>query len=368
VVDEFGFTEETGIPIKLESASSAMEDIAKLTTYFRSGTSPYDVLMASDEMFGGFVRAGWFEPLDDALPQGFWDDFPASMDDMIANWHKYEGKTYRVPHEFAFSLFWYRQDWFNQLGVEPPSSWDEIVEIGTRLKDEYPNRYMFGDALGKDGYLYVYIALMTIQAGGNPFEADEGFRKALKFTHDMIYEHEVFPKSALNKTYDQINQDYMNDRIAILRQWPYFHSATRGNDSWYEEGKAEVMLPPEGPANNKVWVGGHGWSVPKHSENIENAKEFITFITKPEVATRMAELNSFFMVPRKSTMKELGDQEFAGFLKKYSDAGVFASRPFHPKISEAQTAVEDAAHAYLSNQMSLDEAVDFCKSKLEDLK
>ena len=54
----------------------------------------------------------------------------------------------------------------------------------------------------------------------------------------------------------------------------------------------------------------------------------------------------------------------APFLKMYSEAGVIATRQFHEKFVEAVAAVEDAASSYLSDQISLDEAIEQTKNQL----
>ena len=201
------------------------------------------------------------------------------------------------------------------------------------------------------------MAYLTIQAGGNIFEFDEGTRIAFQFVHDMIYKYKIFPKEALNKNYDQINEDYMKDRVAMMRQWPYFYSVTRGNKPWYEEGKAAIALPPKGPANNKSWAGSWGWDVPKFAKEKSAAKEFVRFITSKEIAPKLAEANSWFVNPRYSVLAALGGKGLAKYVKMYSDAGIPTGRPFHPRIAEAQSIVDDMASAYLIGQMSLDEAM-----------
>jgi hypothetical protein len=51
----------------------------------------------------------------------------------------------------------------------------------------------------------------------------------------------------------------------------------------------------------------------------------------------------------------------------YTDAGVIGVRPFHANFVEALTILEDTASAYLTNQMSLDDALEQTKAQLKDL-
>ncbi len=360
------FETMTGIRVTLESMpSSGTDALTKLTTYYRAGMSPYDVVSNADEASPAFARAGWLEPLNQYLPEDFFNDFPPSMLESEQVWNWIDGDVYRVRHSFEFGYFFYRDDWFQEMGFTVPSDWDEMVDVAAKFRDQ--GKIGIQDALSKPALLYVYIAYLTVQAGGDPFMFDEGFQGAAQFLYDMIHEHQVFPREALAKNYDQINEDYMNDRVAMMRQWPYFYSVTRGNEAWYEEGKAALALPPAGPAGSYSWAGGWGWEIPKYSENKEAAGEFLRFILSKEIAPRLAEAQSWFLNPRYSVMDYVGDEGLARYMKWYSDHNVPFPRPYHPRIAEAQSIVEDMVSAFLIDQMTLEEAVRQGKEMMEDL-
>ena len=363
VLDEFKFTEETGHTVRFESSSAGTEDIAKLTTAFRGGNSPYDVLMASDEVFSSFVGNGWLAPLDEVYDAATADDF-AAMKDAIAVWSQKDGHTYRIPLEFAFSIYWDRGDMLKEWGLNPPRTWEDL-EANAAVAKEH-GVYGFGDALGKGAFGYVYLAALTVQAGGDPFACDAPLQTSIEWTKSML-DKGYFPESAINMTYDQINQEYLNGKILTLRQWPYFYSVTHDNKDFWAEGKADVVLPPKGPAAAKVWTGGHGWAVPASAPHLEAGKAFVKFISRPDVQIALAKQNSFFVVPRKSLLEAMKDDTFVGILNSYVAADAFAARPFHPQLVAAQGVVEDTAHAYWTGQMSIDDAMAFCKSQIAAL-
>lgn len=364
VITDFKFTEETGHTVRFESSSAGNEDIAKLTTAFRGGNSPYDVLMASDEVFASFVGNGWLAELDSVFDGAVADDFSAEMADAIKVWSQKDGHTYRVPLEFAFSIYWNRGDLLKEWGLGVPKTWADLEANAATAKEK--GMFGFADALGKGAFGYVYLAAATIQAGGDPFACDDGYRTAVDWTKKQI-DAGYFPQEAINMTYDQLNQEYLNNKLLTIRQWPYFYSVTHDNKDFYAEGKADWMLPPAGPANAKVWTGGHGWAVPASAPHLDAAKQFVAFISRAEVQIALAEQNSFFVVPRKSLLEAMKDDEFVAIMNAYLDAGAFAARPFHPQLVAAQGIVEDAAHAYWTGQMSLDDAQAFCKSQIAAL-
>lgn len=358
--------EQTGNTVELESGpTTGQEMVTKYAPAFQSESSPVDVISDADDSGPIFYRAGWIEPLDDVVPEETWNDFPDIFDEQIETWHSYNGHRYRVPHEFAIGYNWYRQDWFEEQGANPPETWEDFVSIGK----EFTNPPVYGtlEAIKKPGLTYVYMAYLCSQSGGDIFSFDEGTATAFQFAYDLIYEHEIMPESALSMDYSTQNEEYMNDHVAMMRQWPFFWDVARGNDEWYEQGKAKIMLPPAGQAGAKSWWGGWGFSVPKFAPNKEEALDLVRFITSVENAPTLAENNSWFIMPRNSIIDAMSENAFVQEMQRYVDEGVPAPRPFHPKISEAQSVVDDVASLFLTNQISLDEALQQGKQRIDEL-
>lgn len=355
----------TGNTVTLESGPvSGQEMITKYAPAFQSESSPVDVFSDADDSSPTFMRAGWLEPLDTAIPQATWDDFPESFKGQIETWHSLEGKKYRVPHEFAIGYTFYRKDLLDAKNVKAPTTWDEVVSLGKELTA--PPVYGTLEALIKPGLMYVYIAYLAAQSGGNPFDFDDGTAQALQFAHDLIYTHKIMPETALSMDYTQQNEEYLNGNGMFMRQWPFFWDVSRA-DTRYKEGMAEIALPPAGPAGAKSWWGGWGFSVPKFAPNKEEALDLVAFITAPENISRMALGQSFLATPRASILTALGDGGLAPYMKLYADNNVPSARPFHPKVAEAQAVVDDVAALYLTNQSSLEDAIKTGKERIAQL-
>ena len=184
-----------------------------------------------------------------------------------------------------------------------------------------------------------------------------------------MHDDKVLNPASLQKDYDAINQDYIADRIFFMRQWPYFYDVARAATDWYQEGKAEIALPPVGPGGAEVssYAAGWGFGIPRTAPNVDAAKELVSFLVSKENAGQMAKIDTWYLSARNSVLEVAGDDGIAPYLKMYSDAGVIGTRPFHEKFVEAVAAVEDAASSYLSDQISLDDAVEQTKTRLATL-
>ncbi|MBN8619287.1 MAG: extracellular solute-binding protein [Anaerolineae bacterium] len=353
------FEAATGLTVQLEGGPVSGNDmLTRYASSFASGESPVDVMSDADDSSPTFMRAGWVQPLNDIIPQETWDDFPNSMKDHIDGFLSIDGVRYRIPHEFAVGYFFNRQDWLDEKGLSAPATWEELVNAGKEFSDPANGVWGTTDGLIKPALLYVFIAYLTAQAGGKVFEFDEATGDALQFLHDMIHTHKIFPETALNNDYTAQNELYMADKVAFMRQWPFFQGVAEGNADWFAPEKIVISVPPAGPAGSKSWIGGWGFSIPTFAPNPDGAAELIRFLTSKEIAPVLAEQQGFLLTPRASILEVL-DQEnpLVQAMSLYAAEDVFAARPFHPRVAEAQTVVDDMASLFLSNQASLSDVL-----------
>lgn len=349
--------QQSGMTVTLESGpTTGQEMMTKYSPAFQSKTSPVDVVSVDDVSGPAFARAGWIIPLDDVIPAETWQDFPASFlppPDQDP-FHSFEGKRYRVPHEFAVGYFWHRKDWFDEKGIAAPKTWEEFVQIGK----EFTKDPVWGTTEGmlKPGLPFVYLAYLTVQAGGDIFKFDDGTATAFQYCYDLIHTHKIMSDTVLNQDYTQQNDLYMKDRVAMMRQWPYFWSVARDNKEWYQEGRADIQLPPAGPAGPKSWWGGWGFSVPTYAPNLEAAKSLIAWVTNNKNAPVLANGQSWFVMPRASILAVM-TEGLPVYMKLYSDNNCLVPRPYNPRQADAEVVVDDVGQLYLTNQMSLADAM-----------
>ncbi|MEJ2556239.1 MAG: extracellular solute-binding protein [Anaerolineae bacterium] len=370
------FTEQTGIEAEIVLRTDTKEtELARLAAAVQSGTSPYDIIDFEDELTTSFSQAGYVIGLDDLLPADFWDDFSPEMIAYSKTWSTYKGETFRVIHNWEMPYWWYRKDWFDEKGVAVPTTWDEVKPLGEVFTDEATGVWASEDGLIKGAFLNVYLAWITLQAGGNPFDVGEPYKMALEYIYDLMYTSNVLNPASLQKDYNTQNGDYIADKVAFMRQWPFFGDVARSEDNkaWFSEDKVAVALPPVGPGGKggSTYTAAWGWGIVKTSPNLEAAKETLKFLVSKDFAVEAMKLTPpafWFLSARKSVLAAAPqDNWLVKQMKMYTDAGVIGVRPFHPRFVEALTILEDTAAAYLTKQISLDESMTQAKDQLVKL-
>jgi multiple sugar transport system substrate-binding protein len=361
VLADLQFTKKTGIQVEVKvRPGDANAMITQMTSAIQAGTTPYDVIDFEDEVATTLSRARWLLPLNDLVNTRFWADWPKPMIDLTNVWDRFDGELFRIHHNYEACYWWYRKDWFDREGVKVPKTWADVTKLGSVFTDPGRKIYASEDGL-KTGtaFFQVYLAWLTRQAGGQPFGVGPRYQEALEYAHDLLYKHKVLNPASLQKDYDAQNADYTADRVAFMRQWPFFYDVVRANKKWFKPAKAVVAFPPVGPGGKKVstYAAGWGYGIPETTKNKEAALELVKFLVATENAGKMAQIDTWYLSARKSVLAAAGNKGMAPFLKQYSQAGVITTRPFHPKFVQAWDAIGRPAAAFLTNQIKIEEAM-----------
>ena len=367
------FTKNTGIDVEVVLRTDTKEtEITRLTSAIQAGDTPYDILDFEDELTTTLSQAGYMLPLNDLISQEVWDDLSPAMKAYTDVWSTYNGEVFRMIHNWEMPFWFYRKDWFDERGVNVPKTWDDVKAMGDAFTDESAGVWATEDGLIKGAFLNVYLAWITLQAGGNPFDVGPEYQQALEYIHDLMYTSKALNPASLQKDYNQQNADYIADKVAFMRQWPFFGDVSRSEDNkaWFSEDKVAIGLPPVGPGGpgGSTYAAGWGWGIVKNSPNLDAAKEMFKFLISNEAAAEAVKVGFWFLSARKSVLAVApADSWQVQAVNMYTDANVIGVRPHHPQFVEALTILEDTAAAYLTDQISLEESMKQAKDQLATL-
>ena len=161
------FTAATGAEIRVDEVPFA-ELFQKLLTDWATGTNSIDV---------GVLASGWaVEMVDGGLLEDLTDyvaaDDKIDFDDIAPYFREYNqkigGKTYLITVDGDFQMLYYRRDILDELGLEPPKTWDEYMEVAGAMHGKDLNgdgEGDFGSCIFKKRNAQIYFAIMSIAAG-----------------------------------------------------------------------------------------------------------------------------------------------------------------------------------------------------------
>ncbi|MGO4275546.1 sugar ABC transporter substrate-binding protein, partial [Paenibacillus sp. TAF58] len=99
-----------------------------------------DVLEVRDLNIAEYVNNGYIDPLDTYT--GTWKDF-GTVTAVAKSIATNNNKLYFIPNGLYQRQLFYRKDWFDEKGLKPPVSYQELYETGKKLTDPAKNRYGF---------------------------------------------------------------------------------------------------------------------------------------------------------------------------------------------------------------------------------
>ena len=117
--------ENLSVNTNLLSSADAQEQVRlALST---GGDSPYDIVHAANSGVAEWASVGWMMPLNDLVDQ-YWEEY--NLGDIPASaWEgaTIDGQIYGVPIVGNTLHLIYRQDIFDDLGIETPETYDDVI-------------------------------------------------------------------------------------------------------------------------------------------------------------------------------------------------------------------------------------------------
>ena len=169
------FEQLTGIKVTFDLLElNAMK--SKLGVEMMGGATDLDMFLTWPKQEGlKFLRAGWYEVLDDKYLK---DPTMASPDLDLADFmesslegSKIDGKLIGLPNGVAYSLLCYRKDLFQAAGLNVPETWDDFEAAAKKLHN--PSGQVYGAAYR--GQANAAAGIMRVWAasyGGNWFTSN----------------------------------------------------------------------------------------------------------------------------------------------------------------------------------------------------
>jgi multiple sugar transport system substrate-binding protein len=254
------FTERTGIPVNVTVVPFS-DLYQKTLTDLATGTNAFDVYVFAPQWMVDYIEPGYLEVLTDrvaASEELKWDDIGAFFRDFSAS---YKGDVYTIPLDGDFQMVYYRTDVLEELGMEPPKTWDDYLAIAEAANGKDMNgdgEGDYGSCISKKRAAQAYwmissVASAFLQSQGTsqggffdletfkPLYGDNaGFRKALE-----IYKATTAfgPPEELNLDVGDTRGLWTSGRCALTIDWGDIGTLAIAEGSQVNDKTGAVILP-----------------------------------------------------------------------------------------------------------------------------
>lgn len=282
----------TGIVVKYQYVPFA-NTREKLTAELVAKTDQYDVLSAMD--IWGPSLYNLFEPLNDRLAEKKIDmaaRYPRAhlraARDGLGNGNNYLG----FPIRGHVQLLFFRKDIFSRLGLNPPETWDQMVEAARTVQsktDLAGVAMYYGKTGGQNLMIWMnYLWGMggdLVDAQGNPaFNSPQGIAATQAYL-DVLLKHKVAPaaSASFNET-DAVNSVAQGKTAMVPVWWWRYASLTDAKTSTLKpEQVGFVPLPSMPGKDNSTYTNTWFYGINRNSKRKDAAMEFLTWLTQPGI-------------------------------------------------------------------------------------
>jgi multiple sugar transport system substrate-binding protein len=289
-----------------------------------------------------------------------------------------------MPWYFAAHGMVYREDLLNAAGYDKfPETYDELLTVGKALKDMgHPMGFALGRALG-DGNNICYAVLWSfggavIDADGNIALDSPETRTALEYMRDLYNDAMVdtvveWDDGTNNRAFIAGEVSCTNNASSI-----YWAGVNQGVSYGEDASFANVVnhAPyPLGPAGRQQILQIHSYGILNSSQNVEKAKELLSFINSDRVWQATGPLSTAFNLPLVHTIEEdpAMPWNFNPKLKAFKGLAATGHTFGYPGKASALTA--EIANNFIITDMfarvavggSVDDAIETAIEAIEDI-
>ncbi|MEM7024842.1 MAG: sugar ABC transporter substrate-binding protein [Pseudomonadota bacterium] len=239
----------------------------------------------------GPPNAHWLMPLDELLARDgiSMDRYPAAF----AKSAMYDDKVIGFPLRAHAQLMFYRADLFDELGLDAPQSWDDVVAAGKAIRDSGKDIEPLALYYHNDGNrqnLFIWLNFLWA-AGADVFDAEGkpawNTPEGLQATKDYIAlhtDHGVTHPGSLQFVEQDARVSFQQGKSAMIPVWWWAYSPmTNPDQSVLTAEQVAFAGMPSYQDETLTYAISMPFSISQHSKNQEAAWEFLKWLSNPDL-------------------------------------------------------------------------------------
>jgi putative aldouronate transport system substrate-binding protein len=301
-----GLNEALGIEIKINALASSDDYFNQLNVRMSAGNHPDVILTQDRQKMAEYAEKGMLLDLSE------YEDQLKPVIDFVGeeNFKKgnLDGQQYGIPRvpDVPFSTWWVRKDWLENVGMDVPTTLDEIVEVAKAFTNEDPDQNGNDDTYGlTGGGIAAFTGIFSAHGVGTPGDFyikdgevvnslyDPDMKESLSAIKDLVDEEVVDPELIANTARQHLEKIYKGQYGLIYHSWTDIAKKENQEDIKTINPDAEWLQikAPEGPGGSldgvyDVASVSRMWSLPKSLENepekLEKIIELFNYVSERE--------------------------------------------------------------------------------------
>jgi ABC-type glycerol-3-phosphate transport system substrate-binding protein len=377
--DDFEKATGTTVEIEVYDEPTARQKFILDST---SKTGAYDITSVSFWHLPEYERAGYLEPLDEWVSKARdpWLD-PEAIPETATDVMSVDGQLYALPHTIIGGMLFYRDDLFQQHGINPPQTSADILSAAKELKGAEPSISPFTGrgaptfaSLGTWlGWTWGYGAALY-DDNMCPQATDPKFVQGMSDLMTLMQDYG--PEDAASLTFTQAGEKFSGGNAAMMFDTTGFGGIFEDPELSQVAGKVGYSLP-EGPAGNPMqWTYLEGLGISAYSDNKELAWLFLQWRMSDETTRKEALELGRFDVPNLNVLesdayaKAAKEKKISDYTQKLPQSWeniTLDHWPFVPEFSRIGDTFMQQVSSAIAGGQSAEEAMQAVQPKLESI-
>ncbi len=350
------FERKTGIKVVVDA--SPFGDLYKKQLLSLSTGGRYDVM---------FMDEPWIAPLSEFLlplnerMKGLdvADFIPTAM---AAG--AFQGNQYALPVDPNVQLLVYRKDLFEQKGLKPPATWDELLATAKTFHDPAKEQYGIAITASSDVQTALYMLLVMWSYGAELVDSQgrgglntPAGRKGGEVFLEML---KYAPPNVRSYTFADVNKAVQLGQAVMAIQWASGARPMEDKSRSSVAGKLGYALVPKAVRQTPmrgVWTIG----IAKNSANQNAAWEFATWLSSKEfgaAAVKFPSATSAIHSPRLSVLRDPGTRAVLPYADTLLDSlRITKERPRLREFADIQEHLRVTTGKLTAGELTLEAAL-----------
>lgn len=198
-----------------------------------------------------------------------------------------DGKYYGLPFFYDPYLLFYNKKSIEENQVDPPSTWEEIIQAGARIQTL--GTYGFGFAAKNSEETAQFFSMMLYSRGGSIYSLDraQGIQ-CFQDIQDMV-QMNILPANLINTSQEDLARRFAEGEVHMMVNQLSCLTVLKSSGTSMEIGMTRVP----GEITDMIYLTGQNIGLTVNAR--EEAEDFLDYLFEPEVYESMC--NSMDMLP-----------------------------------------------------------------------
>jgi len=305
--------------------------VQKTTATLAGDSGTYDIIETYSFVIPQLAAEGKLEPLDDFVEKHSEEYGLDAINENMSGAMTYDGKLYGLPMQAQMLIMAYRKDVFDELGIAPPTTFDEMRDAAKKIQDAGDIKYPIAlPLLASADIVTAYDAALG-SLGMNLTDPDSMSANLDTPESAQALEELVSLKPFMDPqvtTFDQpaVQQQMYNGSAAMSIMFSgRMNDLTLESNSQFAKDMA-FAAPPSVDGGDILYdtISVDGWSIPA---NTKNDKDMLFEMLASSVSEKASKASLPAAYPARDGMVTESSMPFATAANE-SIAGVPPSEPY----------------------------------------